>query len=64
MKYDVSMRVFTGPKTFDDVTVTVEAASGDEAAEKGRKLADSDKVIVKTIMPTPHKDTSKVKAKK
>lgn len=53
MKLDVAMRVFYGPKKFEDAVVTVEADSGDEAVEKARKLAKGERVAIKTVMPTP-----------
>jgi hypothetical protein len=53
MKYDVKMRVFSGPKQFQDVTVTVDAASGDEAVDMARKKAKGERVAVNTVMPTP-----------
>jgi hypothetical protein len=65
MKYDVRMRVTSGPGAFDDVTVTVNAASGDEAALKAQAKAGSAAAQVCMVMPAAPtlKPTSKPKPK-
>lgn len=60
MFYDVKMRVWSGPRAFDDVTVRVDAVGGDDAAAKASQKAGSKKHIVHEIMPS----VDQAKAKK
>ncbi len=56
MLYNVKMRVWSGPRAFDDVTVQVDAESGDDAVSQAAAKAGGKKHAINTVMPVSQEE--------